>query len=42
MLQIENLTLNRCVKPLEAIGQPTLIIFSDASEAEYGSCAYVR
>ena len=42
MIQIEKLTFNRCVKPLQAIGHPTLIILSDASEDTYISCAYVR
>ena len=32
----------RCTKPLEAIGDPILVIFSDASSQAYGACAYVR
>ena len=32
----------RCHKPVGAIGNPTLIIFSDASSLAYGACAYIR
>ena len=32
----------RCLKPSDAICNPVLIIFCDASEDAYGSCAYVR
>ena len=35
-------TLNRCIKPLNTIGDPILITFSDGSENAYGACAYVR
>ena len=35
-------TFNGCIKPLNAIGDPILIIFSDGSENAYGACAYVR
>ena len=32
----------RCLKPSDAVGNPVLIIFCDASEDAYGSFAYVR
>ena len=32
----------RCVKPSDAVGEPILIIFSDASQDVYAACAYVR
>ena len=32
----------RCMKPSDAIGEPVLIVFSDASQDAYGACAYVR
>ena len=41
MLQIPVVTFKRCVKPEGAIGHPTLVIFSDASEQAIGCCAYV-
>ena len=42
MFDIENLCFNRCIRPSNAIGDPMLILFSDASEDAYGACAYVR
>ena len=32
----------RCMKPSDAIGEPVLIVFSDASQDAYAACAYVR
>ena len=32
----------RCMKPTDAIGEPLLIVFSDASQDAYAACAYVR
>ena len=32
----------RCLKPMDAIGDPILIVFSDASKDAYAACAYVR
>ena len=31
----------RCMKPSDAIGEPVLIVFSDASQDAYAACAYV-
>ena len=31
-----------CMKPSDAIGEPILIVFSDASQDAYAACAYVR
>ena len=42
LYEVEKITFHRCVKPQNAKGQPSLIIFSDASEEAYGACAYVR
>ena len=39
---VENLSFKRCLRPVDAIGDPILVIFSDASEQAYGSCCYVR
>ena len=42
MFQASKLTFKRCIKPYDAIGDPILILFSDASEQAYGTCAYAR
>ena len=42
MFQVEKLSFRRCVKPDKVIDLPMLILFSDASEEAYGTCAYVR
>lgn len=39
---LEDLNFQRCLKPMNAIGKPMLIIFSDGSNIAYGACAYVR
>ena len=40
--EMEKITVKRCLKPHNAIGDPILIIFSDGSNNAYGACAYVR
>ena len=42
MFQLPELLFERCVKPNDSIGDPILIIFSDASREAYGACCYVR
>ena len=42
MIEIAEIKFERCVRPSEAIDEPMLILFSDASEQAYGACAYVR
>ena len=42
MFKLEDLQFPRCVRPLTAVGEPTLVIFSDASSHAYGACAYVH
>ena len=44
LFKISHMTIpfTRCLKPSAAIGQPTLVIFSDASKESYGAAAYVR
>ena len=32
----------RCVKPVDAVGLPTLVTFSDASENIFDTCCYIR
>ncbi|XP_043208348.1 uncharacterized protein LOC122373955 isoform X1 [Amphibalanus amphitrite] len=42
LYELENVTIARCLKPKEAIDDPVLIVFSDASIQAYGACAYVQ
>ena len=42
MLQIPEISFNRCLKPESAVGRPSLILFSDGSKYFYGACAYIR
>ena len=42
LFQLEGVTFVRCFKPLGAIGEAVLVIFSDASNQAYGACAYAR
>ena len=39
---VKKLSLNRCMKPINAIGDPIMITFCDASELAFGSCTYFR
>ena len=39
---LNQVKFERCVKPMDAIGNPQLIIFSDASKEAYGAVAYAR
>lgn len=40
--EMEKITVKRCLKPHNAIGDAILIIFSDGSNNAYDACAYVR
>ena len=42
MVQLNGVRFDRCLTPLNAIGQPVLCVFSDASEDAFGACAYAR
>lgn len=42
MYTLEDLKFKRCVKPDDAIGNPTLVMYSDASTTAYSTCAYIR
>ena len=42
LYELEKLTFMRTLKPSNALGKPSLIIFSDGSMQAYGACAYVR
>ena len=42
MLEVENLSFPRCLKPKNAVGNPDLILLSDGSEVAYAAVAYAR
>ena len=42
MFELENLRFPRCLRPLNAVGDPWLIILSDGSDQAYGCVAYCR
>lgn len=42
LFQLEQLTLNCCLRPPDSVGRPWLIIFSDGSDLAYGFAAYIR
>ena len=42
LLEVQELRFTRCVRPGAAVGDPILVVFSDASDLAYGCCAYIR
>ena len=42
MIKLNEVRLDRCLTPTNAIAQPVLCVFSDASEDAFGTCAYAR
>ena len=42
LFQMEDLVFERCMKPVHAVGKPTLVIMSDGSEMAYGCASYIR
>ena len=42
MFEMESVSFKRCIKPNQAVGNPTMITFSDASEEAFGACVYSR
>ena len=42
VLEAEKLRFPRCLKPINAMGNPSLVIFSDGSDTAYGCAAYVH
>ena len=42
LFDAREIKFRRSVKPLNTIGNPTLIIFSDASQDSFGACAFIR
>ena len=42
LFNVEDLRFPRCLRPPDAIGDPALVVFSDASLHAYGACAYAH
>ena len=42
LFEVRNISFARCVKPIVAVGNPSLVVFSDGSNDAFGACAYVR
>lgn len=42
LMQVNSLHYDRCVTPVDAAGDPQLILLSDGSEQAYGCSAYIR
>lgn len=42
LFQMEHLQFDWCLKPKNAAGHPSLVLFSDGSEEAFGSCGYTR
>ena len=42
LYEVENITFKRCIKPVNTVGNPILIVFSDGSGDIYGAVAYIR
>ena len=42
LFQLEQLSLDRCLRPPDSVGLPWLIIFSDGSDLAHGFAAYIR
>jgi hypothetical protein len=40
--QLETYSIPRCLRPFNAVGSPSLIVFTDASEKAFGAVAYAR
>ena len=42
LFQLEQFSLDRCLRPPDSVGLPWLIIFSDGSDLAHGFAAYIR
>ena len=40
--ELSDISYDRCLHPVDAVGKPILVIFSDGSDEAYGAAAYVR
>ena len=42
MYALKDLKFKQCIKPNDAIGNPTLVVYADASNTAYSTCVYIR
>ena len=42
IVKLNEVSFQRCLTPENAVGNPTLCVFSDASKNAFGACAYAR
>ena len=42
LFELEKIVVLRCIKPAMSVGEPELVLFSDASKEAYGAAACVR
>lgn len=42
LFEMEKVKFPRCIKPVDAVGDPILVMFSDGSDEAYGTCGYAR
>lgn len=42
LLELDKVSIPRCIKPTMSVREPELVLFSDASKEAYGAAAYVR
>ena len=40
--EIRNISFPRTIRPINAVGNPNLVTFSDASESAFGACCYIH
>ena len=42
VIALNNIQFERCLTPPSATGNPSLVVFCDASRLAFGECAYAR
>ena len=42
VFQMKEITLTRCIRAMEAVGDPTLVVFNDGSDDAFGAYSYIR
>ena len=42
LFEMKDISFSRCIKPINSIGNPCLVIFSDGSNDAFSACTYAR
>ena len=42
LLEVEVISFARCIRPVDSVGNPSLVLFSNGSNDAFGACAYAR